>query len=250
VLSLRQLTHARTLAQLGNFRLASQVLHISQPALTRSIQALEASLGVPLFNRLAHTVEPTRFGEAFLPKAHLLLQVRDDLAREMKLLMELDQLELRISLGPYPFELHAAEVMAQLGSAHPGLQCRLRLDSWREVSAQVLKGESDLGVGDLTAAEPDGRLQTEGVGQHAVHLYCRSGHPMLAKQQLTLAELSGMTLAGTRGSVRLGSALGSSTAVPAAPTQRRATSCPHGRSTRSPPPSAWSARATPSAPRC
>ena len=51
--TLRQLTHARTLAQMGNFRLAAQVLHISQPALTRSIQALEAALGVQLFDRMA-----------------------------------------------------------------------------------------------------------------------------------------------------------------------------------------------------
>ena len=91
MITLRQLTHARTLAKLGNFRMAAQVLHLSQPALTRSIQALEAELGVKLFNRLVHSVEPTRFGEAFLPKAHLLLQVHDDLTREMKVLQALER---------------------------------------------------------------------------------------------------------------------------------------------------------------
>lgn len=207
MITLRQLTHARTLAKLGNFRRAAQVLHLSQPALTRSIQALETELGVPLFNRLAHAVEPTRFGEAFLPKAHLLLQVHDDLTREMKVLKALEQVNLRVALGPYPYDLHAPEVLARLGSDHPGLQCRLRLDSWREVTAQVLRRDADIGVGDLAPAEPDARLDSELVGQHALHFYCRAGHPILARPDLTLADLGEQVFVGTRASVRLGAAL-------------------------------------------
>jgi DNA-binding transcriptional LysR family regulator len=183
------------------------VLHLSQPALTRSIQALEAELGVQLFIRLAHAVEPTRFGEAFLPKAHLLLQVHDDLTREMKVLKALEQVNLRVALGPYPYDLHAPEVVARLGSEHPGLQCRLRLDSWREVTAQVLRRDADIGVSDLAPAEPDARLECDLIGQHAAHFYCRAGHPILARQGLTLADLSDQVLVGTRASVRLGSAL-------------------------------------------
>jgi DNA-binding transcriptional LysR family regulator len=207
MITLKQLTHARTLAQVGNFHRAAQVLHITQSALTRSIQALESSLGVTLFNRLAHAVEPTRFGEAFLPKAHLLLQVRDDLEREMAVLQALEQVDLRIALGPYPYDLHAPEVLARVGSAHPGLQCKLRLGNWREVTAQVLAREADLGVGDLAPAVADPRLETEMIGQNAVHLYCREGHPMLARRDLTLADISETTMVGTRASVRLGAAL-------------------------------------------
>jgi DNA-binding transcriptional LysR family regulator len=40
---------ARTIAHLGSFHLAANALHLSQPALTRSIQALEASFGVQIF---------------------------------------------------------------------------------------------------------------------------------------------------------------------------------------------------------
>jgi DNA-binding transcriptional LysR family regulator len=207
VITLRQLTHARTLAQVGNFRVAARVLHITQPALTRSIQALELALGVQLFDRSALGVGLTRFGEAFLPKAHLLLQVHDDLARDMKVLMALEQVDLRIAMGAYPFDLHGPEVMAGVGSAHPGLQCRLSLGDWREVTKKVLDRDVDLGVGDLSPADGDTRLDTELVGQHALYFYCRAGHPMLGRGERGLEDLSDAVLVGTRASVRLGAAL-------------------------------------------
>ena len=207
MITLRQLTHARTLAQTGRFRHAAQVLHITQPALTRSIQALEAALGVQLFNRLALGVELTRFGEAFLPKAHLLLQVHDDLTREMKVLKALEQVDLRIAMGPYAYDLHGPAAMACVGAAHPGLQCRLVLGDWREVTTQVLGRNVELGVGDVAPAAGDARLDTELVGQHAVHFYCRAGHPILGRGNLTLEDLADTVLVGTRASVRLGTVL-------------------------------------------
>jgi DNA-binding transcriptional LysR family regulator len=192
---------------MGNFRHAAKVLHITQPALTRSIQALEAALGVQLFNRLALGVELTRFGEAFLPKAHLLLQVHDDLAREMKVLRAVEQVDLRIAMGPYPHDLHGPEVLARVGSAHPGLQCSLMLGDWREVTTRVLGRDVELGVGDLAPAASDARLDTELVGQHALYFYCRAGHPILRRGDLTLVDLADTVLVGTRASVRLGAVL-------------------------------------------
>ena len=192
---------------MGNFHHAAKVLHITQPALTRSIQALEAALGVPLFNRLVQGVELTRFGEAFLPKAHQLLQVRDDLTREMTVLKALELVDLCIAMGPYPYELHGPAVMARVGSAHPGLQCRLLLGDWRQVTTQVLSRDVDLGVGELTTAAGDARLDTELVGQHALHFYCRAGHPILGRGELTLADLADTVVVGTRASVGLGTVL-------------------------------------------
>lgn len=207
MITLRQLTYARTLAHIGKFHLAAEVLHITQPALTRSIQALEAELGVQLFNRLALNVELTRFGEAFLPKAHLLLQGCDDLTREMKVLKAMEQVDLSIAMGPYAYDLHGPAVMACVGSAHPGLQCRLLLGDWREVTTQVLDRDVDLGVGDLAPAASDARLDTELVGQHALYFYCRAGHPILERGELSLADLADTVLVGTRASVRLGAVL-------------------------------------------
>ena len=207
MITLKHLTHARTLALTGNFRRAAEVLQITQPALTRSIQTLETTLGVRLFDRSAQGVVLTRLGEAFLPKAHRLLRVCDDLTREMKVLQALEQVQLRVAMGPYPFELHGAQVMADIGSAHPGLQCRLVLSDGRGVTAQVLGHEVDLGVGDIDPAAGDARLGVELVSQHALHFFCRAGHPILGQDDIGIADLADSVLVGTRASVRLGTAL-------------------------------------------
>ncbi|HBM63808.1 MAG TPA: LysR family transcriptional regulator, partial [Pseudomonas sp.] len=48
-IELRHLRHALSLAEHGNFARAAEALHLSQPALTRSLQALEAQVGEQLF---------------------------------------------------------------------------------------------------------------------------------------------------------------------------------------------------------
>ena len=139
-----------------------------------------------------------------LPLVYAGVSARD---REQRARMALEQVDLCVAIAPYPCDLHGPEVMACVGSAHPGLQCRLVLGDWREVTKQVLGRDVDLGVADLTPAAGYARLDTELVGQHALHFYCRSGHPILGRGELTLVDLADTVLVGTRASVRLSAAL-------------------------------------------
>ena len=66
---MRRLRHALALAEHRNFARAAAALHITQPALSRSIQALEEGMGVLLFDRSPRDVEPTAFGELVLRHA-------------------------------------------------------------------------------------------------------------------------------------------------------------------------------------
>ena len=55
----RRLTHLIALAEEGSFARAAERVHLSQPALSRSIQALEDELGMKLFDRAARGVAMT-----------------------------------------------------------------------------------------------------------------------------------------------------------------------------------------------
>jgi len=66
---LRLLRHARALAEEGSFARAARTLHLTQPALSRSIQELERRTGIRLFDRNKGRVDLTALGEVFLAHA-------------------------------------------------------------------------------------------------------------------------------------------------------------------------------------
>ena len=66
------------IAELGSFHEAAEVLHISQPALTRRIKKLEQGLGTSLLDRTTRRVSLTSVGRDFFPKARRLLDDFED----------------------------------------------------------------------------------------------------------------------------------------------------------------------------
>ncbi len=69
----RRLRHLLSLVEYGHFGRTAAALHISQPALTKSIQALEAELGVTLLDRRRGSLVLTAFGELVVQRSQTLL---------------------------------------------------------------------------------------------------------------------------------------------------------------------------------
>ena len=67
-MQLRQLQHLVALADQGSFGRAAQAVHLSQPALSRSIESLEESLQARLVDRAYGSVRFTQAGELVLVK--------------------------------------------------------------------------------------------------------------------------------------------------------------------------------------
>ena len=71
------------IAREGSFAKAAKALRISQPALSRSIRAVEESIGVRLFERGREGTFPTDAGLAFLQQAADILALADNMGREL-----------------------------------------------------------------------------------------------------------------------------------------------------------------------
>jgi len=61
----------------GNFRIAAQQCHVSQPAFSRRIQALETWIGAPLIDRNSHPSQLTEAGKLFLPVAQKIIDLAE-----------------------------------------------------------------------------------------------------------------------------------------------------------------------------
>jgi len=189
MLKLQQLTHALALNRLGNFHRAAKALHLSQPALSRSIRSLEESLGVRLFERHGAQVKPTLYGEALLSRAETILEQSDELEREILLLQGLEAGALAVAMGAFAAELSGSRAVGELLRLHPSIRFQIRLRSWREVTDLVAARAVDVGLAEISTVIGSEELRVEPLGQHEMVLYCRPGHPLLARGPLSRGEL-------------------------------------------------------------
>jgi len=83
-MELRQLRAFVAVATMRHFGRAAKRLHLTQPALTQRIQALEHELGMQLLERSAREVQLTRAGTVLLPHAEGLIQEEDAALRDLK----------------------------------------------------------------------------------------------------------------------------------------------------------------------
>ncbi len=185
----RRLRHLLLLVKYGHFGRAAAALNISQPALTKSIQALEAELGVILLDRKRGAVMLTAFGELVVERSWTLLNAEEDLLREISLLAGLEMGSLRVALGPYPSVISGYPAMARLLARRPKISVAVHVAGWREVAHQVAAREVDLGLAELSGVHEDDQFATELVGQHHGRIFCRPGHPILASGRVELPAL-------------------------------------------------------------
>ena len=136
-MEMQQIRYFLTLAQTLNFTRAAEECHVTQPALTRAIQALEAELGGDLIRRERRHSHLTELGRRMLP---LMQQCYDaatsaqSLARAVKS-SEVAPLALGVTIA-----VNISTFMPTIGElfrAYPGLQLKIRRGDGREISRAV-----------------------------------------------------------------------------------------------------------------
>lgn len=185
----RRLQHLLVLAEHAHFGRAAEALNISQPALTKSVQGLEAELGVVLLDRKRGGVALTAFGDLVVKRGKSWLTAEDDLRREIAMLAGNDIGSLRVALGPYPSITSGFPSAARLLAKHPTIRIAVRVASWREVASLVTAQSVDLGIAELGSLSGVEQFATELIGQHRGHFFCRPGHPLLGRGSLNLEAL-------------------------------------------------------------
>jgi DNA-binding transcriptional LysR family regulator len=180
---LRLLRCALALAEHRTFARAAEVVHVSQPALSRSIQEIELRAGTQLFERGTRGVVPTDAGKIFLEHAREVVARAADLNREMDLLRGLEKGELSIGAGTYPSAMMVERAVVRLLQSHPTIRLQVHTDNREKLLPLLHKRELDLAVIGVIGMEVDSDLHITALNQHQGYFVVRNGHPLLASKE-------------------------------------------------------------------
>ncbi len=187
-LEFRQLRHVLALADLGSFARAAGALRLSQPALSRSIQGVEARLGTPLFERLRSGTVPTDAGRLLILRARQIVQMAESLDRQVFTDRELQHEHVCVGVGPYPAQTIMSLALARLISANPGVTAQLLVRNWDDLLRSLRRQEIDFFVAETSTLEKESRLAIEPMAAHPLYFVARGGHPLAGRRGVTAAE--------------------------------------------------------------
>lgn len=173
-----------------NFAKAAEELHITQPAVSHQIQALERELGVKLFRRTTRLVELTTEGLTFLEDARNIVAVS---RRAVKRFESADSQEiLGLSVGcSCRFHLDLLEgALARLRGLHPNLHPRLALFPGKHLLACVDDGTLDAALTFRDPPMEKDTLSFREIRRVPAVCLCPQGHPFWGRPGVTPEEVA------------------------------------------------------------
>jgi DNA-binding transcriptional LysR family regulator len=176
----------------GSFsRAAREVLHISQPAVSKHVQALEEELGVPLLQRVGKRVILTEAGQIVQHYAEQVLGLAQDTQRALRELHGLQRGTLRLGASSTPGIYLLPSVLAAFVQRYPGITLALEIANSQRVVDGVLARQWDLGLIGIPLAHP--QLHVEPYWRDTLVLIVPPHHRLATRPAITLAELVGET---------------------------------------------------------
>ena len=185
-MELRQLAYVVKIAEERNFSRAAEKLHITQPSLSQQLSRLERELGLALFKRSTNSVELTHAGAVFVEKATHILDLVEQLRREMEDIAELRR--GRLVIGSLP--ITGAHLLPRVIPVYRATYPEIELVLVEETTRNLEKLTADGGT-DVTMIEDPADPLTAIVFNPLTHLLVRGRNVESLRRLKQLAEDGG-----------------------------------------------------------
>lgn len=181
-MTLVQLRHLISLAQTGSFSKSAAAMFLTQPALSRSIRALEDELGQPLFDRIGRHSELTPFGRNAVERARELVLAADDLRDSARLAKDGQEGLLRIGLGSGPGAMLMTPLLLKMAQERPRLKVEIARGG-TDLLVQALRERTlDALVLDARSVRPAPDLNAQFLHEMRGAFLVRRGHPLARRR--------------------------------------------------------------------
>lgn len=178
----------------GGFHKAAEVLNLSQPALSRRIQSLEAAVGAPLLERTTRRVAATSIGRSLEPLARRLIEELEESVESLTGVGHRRFAQVTLACVPTAAFYFLPRVIERFNRQHPHIRFRILDLSANEALESVARGEAEFGI-NLTGSSHPELVFTPLVDDPFV-LACRRDHPLSKRRRLTWKDLKGYAVIG------------------------------------------------------
>ena len=196
-MTLVQLKHVIELATSGSFSQAALKLHLTQPALSRSIKALEDELGQPLFDRVGRKNELTSFGAHIVQRARVLVDEANELRQTSLQLKKGEIGQFRIGMGSGPGAMLMTPLLMLMATEHPQAHIDISRGSTTLLLQALRERTLDALVLDIRSLKPASDLKIEALQEMKGAFMCRRGHALAKKRDVPFAQLRDYAIAST-----------------------------------------------------
>ncbi|QIL89505.1 LysR family transcriptional regulator [Microbulbifer sp. SH-1] len=186
--TVKQLRAFVAVARTRNLAEASAQLHVSQPAISVAIRALEDSLGGALFNRDGRQLALTPEGVAFLERAQQLLHNWDNTLDAVQQRFRLQQGQLSIAAIPAFALNQLPELLREFHQRYPDINIVLEDIVMERVVNAVQEGRAELGIS--FRPEDLGNLRFTPFGDDRFVAVLPAGHPLQRRKALRWQDLA------------------------------------------------------------
>ena len=146
VVELRTLRYFLAIAREENMTRAADILHVTQPTLSKTLRALEDELGKKLFTRHSFSIALTQEGQLLRDRAEDLITMADKIEKEFFSLDDITGGELFLGLAESYQIRYLAREIRKMKSAFPGLNYHITSGDTEQVTEKLDKGLLDFAV--------------------------------------------------------------------------------------------------------
>ena len=189
-MEMHQIRYFLAVCETLNFTRAAERCNVTQPALSRAIQALEDEVGAPLFRRERNLTHLTDLGRLLQPHLGGILQEADAAKTTARSFLKLDNASLNVgvmcTIGPMQF----MGFLAKFRKDHPGIELSLREAPAHALSEMLQAGGIDVALMAQPETLPD-RFDVYPLYSERFVVAFPPGHRFAALDAVPMKEMNG-----------------------------------------------------------
>jgi DNA-binding transcriptional LysR family regulator len=186
---LEDLHYFLAVAEVGNLGRAAQRLGLTQPALTKAVQRLEADLGLQLFERTRTGMCLTTVGSAFFRRTRQVGMAVEEAVREARDLHRGEVGIVRVGVVPPLADTLFSDACADLVKQRPAANLRVSINLNYELYSELALGELDLVLAPLPESR-SAEFSHEALFEDDLLVAARDGHALLKRRGLRFEDLT------------------------------------------------------------